>query len=582
MGALKGHEGIFYVNLTYKVTEATGTAPGEGVRETVDRVECRVAHCGVSTWKGGRVTCLTAMRTAGLQRNEAASGPGPAKPRTAECVTAQHGLQHRTVRCIQKLNRTRVVNEICEHFAPQPSTEQACLIPCPQDCVVSEFSPWSECSKGCEKRLQHRTRAAIAPPLYGGTQCPNLTESRACDTPISCPLGEEEYTFSLKVGPWSKCRLPHLKEINLSGRTALDFSSDSKERVAFRPQSYKPHPLSKPWDLEIGYQTRQVWCTRSDGKNAMLSLCVQDSFPLTVQSCIMPEDCETTEWSSWSPCSKTCRSGSLSPGFRSRSRNVKHVAIGGGKECPELLEKEACIVEELLQPCPRYSWRTSEWKECQVSLLLEQQDPHWHVTGPVCGGGIQTRDVYCAQSTPASSAQKAKEGFFKISTTKLIIRYCVQLKPKHLASCRSEIVKDLELDLEVHPIIIHGVLTAVLICIPYCMDMLLLIEDCIVSSWSTWGLCIHENCHDPQGRKGFRLRRRHVLMESTGPAGHCPHLVESVPCEDPMCYRWLASEGICIPDHGKCGLGHRILKAVCQNDRDIGKVRNMDENAFLI
>lgn len=33
---------------------------------------------------------------------------------------------------------------------------------------------------------------------------------------------------------------------------------------------------------------------------------------------------------------------------------MRHVAIGGGKGCPELLEKEACIVEELLQPCPRY------------------------------------------------------------------------------------------------------------------------------------------------------------------------------------------------------------------------------------
>lgn len=64
---------------------------------------------------------------------------------------------------------------------------------------------------------------------------------------------------------------------------------------------------------------------------------------------------------------------------------------------------------------------------------------------------------------------------------------------------------------------------------------------------------------------GFRMRQRHVLMESTGPAGHCPHLVESVPCEDPVCYQWLVSEGICIPDHGKCGLGHRILKAVCQD-----------------
>ncbi|XP_070435726.1 thrombospondin type-1 domain-containing protein 7B isoform X1 [Equus przewalskii] len=456
------------------------------------------------------------------------SALGQTKPRTAECVTAQHGLQHRTVHCIQKLNRTMVVNEICEHFAPQPPTEQACLIPCPRDCVVSEFSEWSKCSKGCGKQLQHRTRTAIAPPLYGGSPCPNLTESRACDTPISCPLGEEEYTFSLKVGPWSKCRLPHLKEFNLSGRTVLDFSSDSKERVTFRHQSYKSHHHSKPWDIEIGYQTRQVWCTRSDGKNAMLSLCMQDSFPLTVQSCILPKDCETTEWSPWSSCSKTCRSGSLSPGFRSRSRNVKHVAIGGGRECPELLEKEACIVEgEFLQPCPRYSWRTSEWKECQVSLLLEQQDPHWHATGPVCGGGIQTREVYCAQSTLASTTQRAKEVSRPVEKT-----LCLGPAPSASQLCN----------------------------IP-CST------DCIVSSWSAWGLCVHENCHDPQGRKGFRMRQRHVLMESTGPAGRCPHLVESVPCEDPMCYRWLASEGICIPDHGKCGLGHRILKAVCQNDQ---------------
>ncbi|XP_028003996.2 thrombospondin type-1 domain-containing protein 7B [Eptesicus fuscus] len=453
---------------------------------------------------------------------------GQAKPRTSECVTAQHGLQHRTVRCVQKLNRTMVASEICEHFAPQPPTEQACLIPCPRDCVVSEFSQWSKCSKGCGKRLQHRTRVAIAPPLYGGSHCPNLTETRICDAPISCPLGEEEYTFSLKVGPWSKCRLPQLKDINLTGRTVLDFSSDSKEQVTLRYPSYKPHHHAKPWDIEIGYQTRQVWCTRSDGKNAMISLCMKDSFPLTVQSCIMPKDCETTEWSSWGPCSKTCRSGSLSPGFRSRSRNVKHIAIGGGKECPELLEKQACIVEgESLQPCPRYSWRTSEWKECQVSLLLEQQDPHWPVTGPVCGGGIQTRAVYCAQSTPASTAQRAKEVFRPVDKT-----LCLGPAPAASQLCS----------------------------IP-CST------DCVVSSWSAWGLCIHENCRDLQGRKGFRMRQRHVLMESTGPMGHCPHLVESVPCEDPMCYRWLASEGICIPDHGKCGPGHRILKAVCQNDR---------------
>lgn len=207
---------------------------------------------------------------------------GEVKPRTSECVTAQHGLQHRSVHCIQKLNRTIVANEICEHFAPQPSTEQVCLIPCPRDCVVSEFSSWSVCSsRHCAKHIQHRTRFVIAPPLYGGAKCPNLTESRICDDDVStsCTPGEEEYAYSLKVGPWSKCRLPHLKEIDVFGRTMLDFSSDSTERSTFKLQvvenlqnfhRFKPHHTYNHWDIEIGYQTRQVRCTRSDGKNAIL------------------------------------------------------------------------------------------------------------------------------------------------------------------------------------------------------------------------------------------------------------------------------------------------------------------------
>lgn len=204
---------------------------------------------------------------------------GEVKPRTSECVTAQHGLQHRTVQCIQKLNRTVVVNEICGYFVPQPSTEQACLIPCPRDCVISEFSSWSECSKHCGKSIQHRTRFIIAPPLYGGSRCPNLTESRVCEVSMSCPHEEEEYSYSLKVGPWSKCRLPHLKELNTVGRTILDFSSDSIERSTFKLEmvenlqhshKFRSHYSSRAWDIEIGYQTRQVRCTRNDGKNAIL------------------------------------------------------------------------------------------------------------------------------------------------------------------------------------------------------------------------------------------------------------------------------------------------------------------------
>ncbi|KAI4901076.1 hypothetical protein NFI96_016564 [Prochilodus magdalenae] len=84
------------------------------------------------------------------------------------------------------------------------------------------------------------------------------------------------------------------------------------------------------------------------------SLCTQDDGPGTFQSCVMPRDCQTSEWSSWSPCSKTCRATDLSPGYRVRGRTITQPATGRGKECPILEEKEACnIIGDLLPRCPR-------------------------------------------------------------------------------------------------------------------------------------------------------------------------------------------------------------------------------------
>lgn len=84
------------------------------------------------------------------------------------------------------------------------------------------------------------------------------------------------------------------------------------------------------------------------------SLCNKDSSSCTFQACVMPKDCQTSDWSSWSPCSKTCRSTDLSPGYRLRSRIMTQIPVGGGKQCPTLEEKEACnIIGDLLPNCPR-------------------------------------------------------------------------------------------------------------------------------------------------------------------------------------------------------------------------------------
>ncbi|KAM6984977.1 thrombospondin type-1 domain-containing protein 7B [Aplochiton taeniatus] len=408
------------------------------------------------------------------------------KLRTAECITAQHGIQRRKVQCVRTSNRTVVTSRICEFFSQKPTVEQACLIPCPQDCVVSDFTSWSSCSKTCSVGLQHRTRHVLATPMYGGSNCPNLTETRTCSNPTVCPAGESEYQYSLKVGPWSECRLPHHKGLLHNGRTTLDFSPGSKEKstekntvkrhtqtdphLHHHQQHSSPHQQNpKWWDVEVGYQTRQVRCTRSDGKNAMLSLCTQDDTPLTFQSCVMPKDCDTSDWSSWSPCSKTCRAADLSPGYRIRTRIVTQIPIGGGNDCPTLEEKEACnIIGDLLPNCPRYVWKTTDWGECRVAPLLSQQDRRLGNLSVLCGGGIQTRETYCVQVPDNSVLIPRKEVSRPVS--------------QRLCSGRE-----------------------ILLSVQHCS--ILCQQDCILSPWSSWGACLHESCLEPQGRKGKGVPR---------------------------------------------------------------------------
>ncbi|XP_061090823.1 thrombospondin type-1 domain-containing protein 7B-like [Conger conger] len=471
------------------------------------------------------------------------------KPGTAACVTAQHGVQRRAVLCARKSNRTAVTERICDFFSQRPAAEQACLIPCPHDCVASAFSHWSACSRTCGAGLQHRTRAVLATPMYGGANCPNLTQIRTCRNPLACPEGQERYRYSLKVGPWSECRLPHSKAVWLGGRTTVDLGDSVAERNsvehrsegARRRRHHPHHHGSKTLDVRIGYQTRQVRCTQSDGRNVMLSLCIHDNTPMTFQSCEMPRDCEMSDWSLWSPCSKTCRAVDLSPGYRTRTRNLKQTPIGGGKECPPLEEKEACnIVGDLLPECPRFVWKSTDWGDCQVAPLLSQQDRRQDKLSALCGGGIQTRDTYCVQVPDDSTPHHTKDVSRPVNS-----RLCVGNIPSSVQPCH----------------------------IP-CP------EECLVSTWSDWGPCLHDNCMEPQGKKGFKQRRRQIEREPAGESQSCPHLAEAIPCEDPICFLLsVTSEEPCVPTQGPCGPGTQNQSALCTSTQgEVVPIERCSEN----
>ncbi|MEQ2291738.1 Thrombospondin type-1 domain-containing protein 7A, partial [Ameca splendens] len=128
-------------------------------------------------------------------------------------------------------------------------------------------------------------------------------------------------------------------------------------------------------------------------------LCIPRELPLTIQSCVLPKDCQVTEWTNWSSCSKTCVDLESPRGNRTRRRQVLQFPVGEDVECPLLEETESCEPQGgSVPPCASYTWRTTEWSDCRVDLLLSQQDRRRSNMTGLCGGGLQTREVYCIQA----------------------------------------------------------------------------------------------------------------------------------------------------------------------------------------
>ncbi|XP_030267680.1 thrombospondin type-1 domain-containing protein 7A [Sparus aurata] len=607
------------------------------------------------------------MRSSGVQR-------------PAVCTWGEEGIQTREVGCVQKANGEPAEDAICEYFEPRPRLEQACLIPCPRDCVVSEFSLWTPCSKSCGMGLQNRIRFVLAPPLFGGSACPNLTEFQTCQ-PGSCE--GEESLYSLRVGPWGPCSVPMPRQARQADKEPREsdklstesdqlskegdkqpredeklFKGDDKQtteglrqpnegdkqskggdkqtregvkqhkdgdkrpkeggkqskdgdkpsrlnrkvdkaqrkpdrpsRQADRPKRQKKaknkekrqkmrekvrerlrekgkvkDPETKElikkkrnrnrqnrqggkfWDLQVGYQTREVNCVHKSGNVEALSLCSQEILPVTFQACVMTKDCDVTEWSEWSACSKECYDPNGPNGQRIRTRKVSQFPSGEGGDCPELEEKEPCSPQgDGVPPCIVYSWKTTEWTECRVDVLLSQQDRRRGNQTGLCGGGIQTREVYCVQSSadtpPNLSSLMSKEELRPMDND-----LCLSIPPNTTQLCH--------------------------ISCPV---------ECEVSSWSAWGPCTYENCQDQAAKKGFKLRKRKIVNEPTGGTGNCPHLVEAIPCEEPSCYDWLVVKlEECIPDNEKeCGPGTQNPQVQCVNSDGEYVERQLCRDAIL-
>lgn len=62
----------------------------------------------------------------------------------------------------------------CLIFLHSGYIEEACIIPCPSDCKLSEWSNWSRCSKSCGSGVKVRSKWLREKPYNGGRPCPKL------------------------------------------------------------------------------------------------------------------------------------------------------------------------------------------------------------------------------------------------------------------------------------------------------------------------------------------------------------------------------------------------------------------------
>ncbi|TNN35204.1 Thrombospondin type-1 domain-containing protein 7A [Liparis tanakae] len=117
-----------------------------------------------------------------------------------------------------------------------------CEVPCPKDCALSPWTPWSLCSHTCSGKntegIQTRARSILAYNAgEGGLQCPNnsaLQEVRNCnDHPCT--------VYHWQTGLWGQC--------------IEDSSIPATNASAGRPRGDDA-------SCSVGMQTRKVICVR--------------------------------------------------------------------------------------------------------------------------------------------------------------------------------------------------------------------------------------------------------------------------------------------------------------------------------
>ncbi|CAD7936457.1 unnamed protein product [Amoebophrya sp. A120] len=203
----------------------------------------------------------------------------------------------------------------------------------PQDCVLSEWDSWSQCTAACGGGQTYRTRGILKEAKNGGKTCENdvMKETKPCNEevcaqPIDCEVSAWE--------PWSSC------------------SATCNGGQRFRRRVIEQHAAA-------------------GGKSCDYDL--EEVEACGTEPCKTPVDCVWGNWEGWSDCSASCGGGQ-----KSRDRHVSVSPRNGGKLCEAKSKEEVapCNTHECGEGCVDGVWGAwSYWGACSAS----------------CGEGYQVR-----------------------------------------------------------------------------------------------------------------------------------------------------------------------------------------------